>query len=162
MTDAAIRTALKHQYAAAIITLEQIISDCPPSLWTDASSTNPFWQIAYHALYYTDLYLEQRVDDYQNYKIYREEHYRFDPNLPNLRPYTSTELVEYCQFCREKAERVLDKMDLEQADSGFPWYRMSKLEHQIVNIRHLQHHAAQLSDRLRNVAGKATRWVQGG
>jgi hypothetical protein len=39
--------------------------------------------------------------------------------------------------------------DLLSAESGFSWYPVSKLEHQIINIRHLQHHAAQLGDRLR-------------
>ena len=29
---------------------------------------------------------------------------------------------------------------------------MSKLEHQLVNLRHIQHHAAQLADRLRSAA----------
>jgi len=36
---------------------------------------------------------------------------------------------------------------------------MSKLEHQFVGIRHIQHHAAQLSDRLRAVTGKGIDWI---
>jgi hypothetical protein len=43
--------------------------------------------------------------------------------------------------------------------SGFSWYRMSKLEHQFVNLRHIQHHAAQLADRLRSAAGVGIKWV---
>jgi hypothetical protein len=36
---------------------------------------------------------------------------------------------------------------------------MSTLEHQIVNIRHIQHHAASLGSRLRRSAGIAINWV---
>jgi len=34
-----------------------------------------------------------------------------------------------------------------------------KLEHQLVNLRHAQHHAAQLADRLRAAVDLGTRWV---
>ena len=33
------------------------------------------------------------------------------------------------------------------------------LEHQIVNIRHIEHHTAQLADRLRSSAGIGIQWV---
>jgi hypothetical protein len=59
------------------------------------------------------------------------------------------------QHCRRRGNSLiaaLDKLDLENSQSGFPWYRMSKLEHQLVNLRHIQHHAAQLADRLRSAA----------
>jgi hypothetical protein len=50
-------------------------------------------------------------------------------------------------------------LDLDANESGFSWYRMSKLEHQFVNIRHIQHHAAQLIDRVRSAADVGIRWV---
>ena len=54
---------------------------------------------------------------------------------------------------------AVDVLDLDATESGFSWYRMSKLEHQFVNIRHIQHHAAQLIDRVRSVADVGIRWV---
>jgi antitoxin (DNA-binding transcriptional repressor) of toxin-antitoxin stability system len=36
---------------------------------------------------------------------------------------------------------------------------MSKREHQFVNIRHIQHHAAQLIDRVRSSADVRIPWV---
>jgi hypothetical protein len=38
---------------------------------------------------------------------------------------------------------------------------MSKLEHQLVNLRHIQHHTGQLADRLRQAADRGLRWVGG-
>jgi hypothetical protein len=55
----------------------------------------------------------------------------------------------------------VDKLDLESPQSGFSWYQMSKLEHQFVNLRHIQHHAAQLADRLRSAADIGIKWVSG-
>lgn len=40
-----------------------------------------------------------------------------------------------------------------------PWYDCPKLDHQIVNIRHVQHHAALLSGRLRSAIGVDIGWI---
>ena len=54
---------------------------------------------------------------------------------------------------------AVDVMDLTSPECGFSWYRVSKLEHQLVNLRHLQHHTAQLADRLRTATDMHVRWV---
>ncbi|MFO0909041.1 MAG: hypothetical protein U0794_11950 [Isosphaeraceae bacterium] len=58
----------------------------------------------------------------------------------------------------EVADRV-NRLDLGSPQCGFPWYKVSTLEHQIVAIRHTQHHAAILSNRLLRATGLATKWV---
>ena len=56
-------------------------------------------------------------------------------------------------------DRSVDALNLESPESGFSWYPISKLEHQIVNIRHIQHHTAQLADRLRAAHDVGIRWA---
>ena len=55
--------------------------------------------------------------------------------------------------------RWVDAVDLLSPSSGFYWYKIPKLEHQLVNIRHIQHHGAQLADRLRQAADIGVDWV---
>jgi len=50
-------------------------------------------------------------------------------------------------------------MDVLAPESGFSWYKVSKLEHQIVNVRHVEHGAAQIADRVRAVTGNGIDWV---
>jgi hypothetical protein len=38
---------------------------------------------------------------------------------------------------------------------------MPKLEHQFVNLRHIQHHTGQLADRLRQAANRGVQWLGG-
>ena len=76
-------------------------------------------------------------------------------------PYSVDEVKAYCLRCQSMIESAVDRLDLGAAQSGFPWYRMSKLEHQFVNLRHLQHHTGQLVDRLRQVAGHGVSWRGG-
>ena len=52
-------------------------------------------------------------------------------------------------------------MDLEAKTCGFSWYKVPKLEHQIVNIRHLGGHVGQLSELLM-ANGILVDWVNSG
>jgi hypothetical protein len=154
-----IRQVLKSQYQAALFTLEQTIRNCPESLWDDPQYPNPYWQVAFHALYYAHLYLEQNLEAFQDWEKYRPAHEWFKQGT-TFQAYAKDDLLEYCAFCRNKADHAMENLDLDHPESGFDWYQMSKLEHQIVNIRHIQHHAAQLTDRLRNVHSLGTSWVK--
>lgn len=73
-------------------------------------------------------------------------------------PFSKEEILEYLQICRGEIEVRVPALDL-GSPSGFPWLRFSKLELQLYNIRHLQHHAAQLIDRLRTTGDVGIAWV---
>jgi hypothetical protein len=82
-------------------------------------------------------------------------------DLPGIRQTLAAtrHLLEYWEFCDRMVDDAVDALDLDRAESGFSWYRMSKLEHQFVNIRHIQHHGAQLIDRVRSTAHVGIGWV---
>ncbi len=75
------------------------------------------------------------------------------------RPYTKTEVLAYWSICRSTVDDAVDALDLNDPQSGFSWYKIPKMEHQIVNIRHIQYHQAQLADRLRVVTGAGIGWA---
>jgi hypothetical protein len=79
------------------------------------------------------------------------------PVLPN--PYTKAEVLAYWQTCDEFVDGAVDALDLVAPECGFWWYKVSKLEHQLINLRHAQHHAAQLADRLRAATDQHVKWV---
>jgi hypothetical protein len=149
--------------------LRECIEKCPQSVWDDVAHKNTYWQIAYHALYFTHLYLQPRSDDFVPWSEHQSDVQNpdglagpTDPNssLPLIpEPYTKAQVLAYCLFCDGMVDTAVDALDLGLEDSGFHWYPIPKLEHQLVNIRHLQHHVAQLADRLRNEADVGINWV---
>ena len=163
-----LRAILKSQYHAAFGMLKQAVEQCPDGLWLSGEHPNAFWHVAYHAAFVTYLYLHPDFEGFHPWPNHREG-YQFlgpVPGNPQLRPkieepYSKAQIMEFVQLCDGAVDGDLDKLDLGAPESGFPWYKMSKLEHQLVNIRHLQHHAAQLADRLRRVAGVGIDWVGG-
>lgn len=165
-----IKAVLASQYHAALKTLRQAIDRCPEELWSQVGpQPAPYWQIAYHALFFTDLYLQ--VDEghfkpwvyHQHAFIDLDQALKRNGKLPDgLEPYTLAQMQEYWQIVDDMVEPCLERMDLTSPDSGFHWYKVGKLEHQIINIRHIQHHAAQLADRLRVGANVGVDWVAAG
>lgn len=160
--------ALKNQYHAALATLKQAIDRCPDDLWTAEGHPSQFWQVAYHAIFFTHLYLQPDERAFTPWESHRDE-YQFlgglpwAPNRPPKleEPYSKEEILEYWQLCDAMIDAGVDKLDLAATDCGFSWYKMPKLNHQIMNIRHVQEHAAQLTERIRSATGRAPDWVGG-
>jgi DinB family protein len=154
-----VQAVLKSQYHASLSMLRNAIDACPPALWTDASYVNQFWHVAYHTLFYTDLYLQPSESAFVPWEHHRPEYNFFKSE--SIVPYSVDEIRAYCERCDEKVDSAVDRLDLTAAESGFSWYKMSKLEHQFVNLRHLQHHTGQLAERIRQATGRGIDWVGG-
>lgn len=167
---AALRSVLEHQYRASLAMLRSAVEGCPEPLWLDPTPTNAYWQVAYHALYFTHLYLQPDEASFRPWWGHQADVQHVDgiageadpesrlPLVPE--PYTRAAVLEYAEHCEANLAGWLVEIDLLASESGFWWYGgMSKLEHQLVNLRHLQHHTAQLADRLRSATGVGVGWV---
>jgi hypothetical protein len=166
---AAVRMMLRSQYHASLAMLREPIERCPEDLWYDDRPTNAFWQIAYHAVYFTHLYLQPDEGSFRPWEGHQGEVQHPDgiagpadpasglPLIPE--PYPKAEVLTYWELCDGMVDAAVEPLDLARPESGFSWYPIPKLEHQMVNLRHIQHHAAQLADRLRGATGTGTRWV---
>lgn len=166
--DPALRRLLKSQYHAALAMLKETIERCPDALWDDPRHTNRTWQIAYHALFFARYYggRDERFDDFwpghrrdcQNPDGLGGPH--TESSLPVLpEPYTKAEVLAAWAHCDAGVDAAVDALDLAAPQCGFPWYPIPKLEHQLVNLRHIQHHAGQISERLRREVDIGVPWV---
>jgi DinB superfamily len=163
------QAVLKSQYHASLAMLREAIEQCPGDLWLDTTHRNAFWQIAYHVLFYAHFYLHsdeasfrpwaQHQSHVQNQSALPGEP-NTDARLPYLPdPYTKEQALAFWAVCDAMVDDAVDGFDLDRQECGFWWYPMSKLEHQFVNIRHIQHHTAQLMDRLRAAEDLGIGWV---
>src|SRR5687768_4917113 len=60
-----VKDALKEQYHAALAMLAECVEVCPDDMWTAGRHPRTFWRIAYHAVFFTHLYLGQNEDAFQ-------------------------------------------------------------------------------------------------
>ncbi|MDR3710441.1 MAG: hypothetical protein P4L33_19250 [Capsulimonadaceae bacterium] len=164
-----LREALTEQYHAGLAMLAECVAKCPDNVWQEGKYPRAFWRIAFHAVYFTHLYLGQDEESYQPWPARREglhsalwnRPWEVEPfELPNdVEIYRRQEILEYIRFVDEIIDATIDQMDLAADVSGFSWYKnIGKLSHQLMNLRHLQGHVGQLSERLME-KGVDTNWV---
>ena len=143
------------QYLAALEMLKQTISLCPEPVWDAPADETKFWHIAYHALYFTHLYLHDTRQSFKPWPLHREQYQYLGGHLPFKpdervhigEPYTPSAELEFLAFCQQQIIERVPCTNMEAA-SGFEWLPFNKFELQIYNIRHLQEHTGELMERL--------------
>jgi hypothetical protein len=159
------QNVIRSQYLAALEMLRQAITRCPESLWDGQADRNRFWHVAYHVLFYTHLYLQPGEADFRPWAKHRKEYNFLGPlpwpphKEPDIgAPYSQEEVLEYFELCRQEVEKQVPALDLD-AESGFSWLPMGKLELQFYNVRHIQQHTGELMERLGSRAQVDVDWV---
>jgi hypothetical protein len=146
-----VKAILRGQYEAALCMFDQCVRACRPEHWEGRIANDTFRQVAYHTLFYTDLYLSPTETAFEP----RGFHQRGgDERGPALSPgLEKDQTIAYVAICRQKVTDVLPSETPEslQGPSGFSWRRFSRGELHVYNIRHVQHHAGQMSAYLRRV-----------
>jgi hypothetical protein len=130
-----INQIIQSQYLAALAMLKQVIEKCPETLWYDPNEKFRIWSKAYHVVFFVHFYLQDAEKDFVEW----EKHH--DPDGDE--PFTKDEVLEYLAFAETQVMERVPVTDLE-AESGFDWYPVNKLELQFINIRHIQQHTGEL------------------
>lgn len=167
MTHREIMAGLRAQQEAALAMLAACIERCPDEQWDSPIAKYPFWHVAYHTLCFVDCYLSPSDEAFETRpEFHPAGRAELEAEYPSRRM-TRGELLKYAEFCREKVRRVLGEGPGGETEgslssaSGFPWLAFNRLELHMYNMRHIQHHAGQLSAFLRRL-GVETRWVKAG
>ena len=158
-----LRQALKEQYHAGLAMLAECVAKCPEGIWLKGEPPRTFWRIALHAAFYTHLYMGQNEEACQPWPGRREgiDHGLWeDPAYPEGGEiYRRDEILDYIWFVDKLVDPTVDQLNLDSDETGFSWYpNMSKLSHELMNLRHLQGHVGQLSELLM-ARGIDTDWV---
>jgi uncharacterized damage-inducible protein DinB len=146
-----VQQILTGQFEASLAMLNACIQACPAEHWEGKIANGTFRWVAYHTLFFLDLYLTPSEEQFH----LRDLHQRGgDEREPVASPgLTKEDTLSYLQLCRQK---VIESLSAESAKSlagpsGFSWYQCTRGELHIINIRHVQHHTGQLSAYLRRV-----------
>lgn len=158
--DATWRANLWQQFGAAIDMLENAMLACPDVIWNDQSRRPQFWYVVYHTLFFLDLYLSDSAEGFTPPAPFTLG--ELDPagRLPD-RVYAKDELRAYLEHgrnkCRVTIESLTDERTRRRCRFGSLDFTVSELL--LYNMRHVQHHAAQLNLMLRQRTDSAPRWV---
>ncbi len=155
-----LKTIVWQQFGAAIDMLQNALTACPEELWNTESK---FWYTGYHTLFWLDYYLSVETPmekDFIPQEPFTKSEFE-DGAMPE-RVYNKIELLAYCNFGRQKCHDLITVLSEEQllTKRFVSEYRdYSILEMLLYNMRHVQHHTAQLNLLLRQGKKDVPDWV---
>ena len=164
------KSALWGQFGAALDMLQNSIRACPDSLWHDKardgeryltnSKPQEFWYIVYHTLFFLDFYLSDTDKGYTPPAPYTLSEMDPEGLLPD-KVYSRDELLTFLEHGRQKCRARIASLTDETAHRKAAFERpdLTVVELLMYNMRHIQHHAAQLNLLLRQNINSAPRWV---
>lgn len=163
------RSAVTSQLVTALETLRQSISRASVEVWAAEHIDTAVNQVVFHTLFYTDLYLGRGVAEFREQPYHREnpglfqDYEEWEDRTPT-NFYEKTACSVYLDFCVGKVRSVLGAESEETlvGKSGFSWRKTSRVELHIYNLRHIQHHAAQLGLRHQLLGGEPFKWIGAG
>ena len=155
------------QFGAAIDMLENALRACPDQLWNAPLWSDPaqrsefaeFWYIAYHALFWLDLYLSGSTEGFVPPAPFTLD--ELEAGLLPERRFNKEELLSYLDHGRRKCRAEIETLTVEKANRRckFPWGEVGYAELLLDNMRHIQEHGAQLNLFLGQQTGSAARWI---
>ncbi len=156
------------ELGAAFEMLSNAIKNADDGVWDNQLDERRFWNIAYHTIYFCDIYLSDFDPDIENV----EEQYRVPAYLKNWeKAYDFDEIHEpaipkevlqkFLEETRSKlrsrfANGIVENQIGERATS---WLKMSKGTVLLYNMRHIMQHIGHLNDILRKHGVATSRWL---
>jgi hypothetical protein len=128
--------------------LEGATVACPEVVRPSGTPPRSFWRLSYHTLFSAHLYLQVRHDDFGLWELHRDDVLGDGTERLDEAPYAKAEILAYWDLVDATVDPQIDRIDLTAPDSAIPWSGIPKLDHVLLNLRHIQQHAGQLRDRL--------------
>jgi hypothetical protein len=163
-----LKELLVHQYEASLCMLNLAIDRCPVASWDEYVAHWKFCQSAFHVVFFADVYLQPSDDiDALKRQPFHLEHaaefrdYEELEDREQVLLYDKKFVQSYLQLVRRKATATIaaESAEVLSGPSGFRRRKCTRAELHVYNIRHIQHHAAQLILRLRLDADADIPWV---
>lgn len=153
---ASLREIMLLQFGAAIDMLENAVRKCPDELW---ESHDDFWYRVYHTLFFLDYYSSSDAAGFSPPEPFTLSELKFDV-MPPVR-YSKAEMLRYLDYGRTKCYGLIRHLDENTWNDRFinSYMDISLPELIIDNLRHVQHHTAQLNLILRQEISDSPKWV---
>ena len=159
MKDSLFLDICRNDYHAIFQMVREAIKLCPDELWDEQGDEPPFWQQAYHTLWWCDFYLSDSMETYRKPSLADDEandlKYRTDKSP------SRQQLQDYIGKVSRKCDEVLGRLTTEQleGENAFHWTGPTLAHKLIYNIRHAQHHVGWMNSILSRKIGRSAEWV---
>lgn len=159
MDDKLFIDVCRRQYHAFFAMFRQRLQTCPAQAWDERGADPPFWQQAYHTLFYADFYLGDAPGAFRMPAFGAEG--LDDMAVSPGRSLTPQQLLEYLDSVAEKLEAALGRLSGGGLDgeNHFPWTGPTVAHRLVYNLRHAQHHLGWMDSYVHRRGGEPNDWI---
>ena len=159
MDDQLFLDVCARQYKALFDQFRGLLKVCPDPLWDRAEQEAPFWQQAYHTLFWCDLYLSESPQAFAPHPMGRGQ----AQDLDKRQDFTLSrgELVGYLQTVEAKLDARLKRFESGglAGENPFGWTGLTAAHNLVYNLRHAQHHCGWMASILRRNGAQPPEWI---
>lgn len=154
---------LSHQYAIALTMLKGVVNETEDVTWLYTDTVKEAaWHIAYHAVYYANAYCSPSQQAVRRWERQSDNGHILGPtpwpphqrHVPDV-TCSKADITEYIDFVLAVIPEYLEHLEPD-APCWPDWYQQNQFEFHLNNLRHIQHHTAQLIERN---GGSAVGWL---
>ncbi|MBV7529417.1 DinB family protein [Chitinophaga sp. sic0106] len=159
-----LRKSLWNQFGASIDMLTNAISSYPENLWYEQKK---FFYISYHVAVFLDYYITIPAATLSSPLPFTLSDDIPADGIDDIVPdkiYSKEEILAYIASSRKKSQELI--LNMTEVDFATLWTEiesdkvMPVFELFLYNMRHVQHHTAQLNMILRKETGSAPGWIR--
>jgi len=156
------------EFGAALEMLSNAIKNANDDVWNNTDDELRFWNIAYHVVFFCDIYLSDFDPEVENV----EEQYRLPAYLKDWKGAHNYDKIHEPAMPKEVLERFLEEtrsklrsrfaegtVENQIGERATSWLKMSKGSVLLYNMRHIMQHVGHLNDILRKHNLPASRWM---
>ncbi len=159
MDDRLFLDVCTRQYKALFDSIHALLVACPDELWDRRGQEAPFWQQAYHTLFFCDLYLSESPQAFAPHPMGCGQAQDLDKQPGSS--LSRDELAGYLETVGAKLRARLEHLDSGGLDgeNPFPWTGPTVAHDLVYNLRHAQHHCGWMASILRRNGAQPPRWI---
>jgi hypothetical protein len=159
MDDQLFLDVCTQQYKALFEMIRGLLKTCPDPLWDRAEGEAPFWQQAYHTLFYCDLYLSESPRAFAPHSMGRGQAQDLGKRVDFI--LSRDELVGYLETVTAKLAARLEQFEPGglEGRNPFDWTGPTAAHNLVYNLRHAQHHCGWMASILRRNGTQPPPWI---
>lgn len=171
MFSTAYANSIRPQFEASLSMLARAVELADDATWLAPAGERAFWEVAMHVAYYAHLYLSPDFDRFEGPPDFAGPNSAgmgraMEPPFDPVDPGPPVDRLKTLDYIRAAHGKLIDSLRAETdaslaGPSGFFWLTFPRAELYLYNLRHVQHHTAQLHVALRR-AGKQPEWHAAG
>ena len=156
------------ELGAAFEMLSNAIKNANDDVWNNTDDERRFWNIAYHVVFFCDIYLSDFDPEIDNV----EEQYSLPEYLKDWKDSINFDTVHEPAMPKEVLQRFLEDtrsrlrfrftdgtVEDQIEEKATSWLKMTKGAVLLYNMRHIMQHIGHLNDILRKHDMPASRWM---